>query len=125
MSWSDTYLEYWWNITFDCVYHFQVNRFEQLCINLCAETLQHFYNTHMFRATEEACAEEAISADIDVTYADNAPTIELLSSPRVGLLSLLDAESGLQRGTPDTFLQKVHIQHSRNKLWVTLDRPIF
>ena len=31
----------------------QVNHLEQLCVNLCSETLQHFYNTHIFKSREE------------------------------------------------------------------------
>ena len=31
----------------------QVNLLEQICVNLCSETLQHFYNTHVFKSTDE------------------------------------------------------------------------
>ena len=30
-----------------------MNQLEQLCVNLCSETLQHFYNTHIFKSREE------------------------------------------------------------------------
>ena len=49
-------------------------------MNLCSETLQHFYNTHVFRTAQDACAEEDIQSELDVTYFDNAPIIELISS---------------------------------------------
>ena len=29
---------------------FKVNQLEQICVNLCSETLQHFYNTHIFKS---------------------------------------------------------------------------
>ena len=53
---------------------------EQLCINLCEETLQHFYNTHVFKSTEESCIEEGIQSDMDICYFENAPIVELISS---------------------------------------------
>lgn len=34
------------------------SRLEQLCANLCAETMQHFYNTHVFKSSAESCREE-------------------------------------------------------------------
>ena len=49
-------------------------------MNLCAETLQHFYNTHVFMSTRQACVEEGIQPDMDVNFFDNAPIIELISS---------------------------------------------
>ena len=58
----------------------QSNELSQLCVNLCAETLQHFYNTHVFKAAEEACIEEGVQCDMDVQYFENAPIVELISS---------------------------------------------
>ena len=58
----------------------QDNSLEQLCINLSSETLQHFYNTFVFKTTEEAYIEEGIQADMDIHYYENAPIVELLSS---------------------------------------------
>ena len=93
-----------------------MNELEQLCINLTSETMQHFYNTHIFKATEEACIEEGIQCDIDVNYYENAPVVEILSSQRTGVLSLLDAECLSNVGHVDTYMQKVRIQHNMNKL---------
>ena len=52
----------------------------QLCINLCAETMQHFYNTHIFKSSVESCREEGIQLDVSVEYVDNVPVIDLISS---------------------------------------------
>ncbi|GAB6022561.1 Myosin 10A, isoform D, variant 2 [Chamberlinius hualienensis] len=86
---------------------------EQLCINLCAETMQHFYNTHIFKSSIESCRDEGIRCDIEVDYVDNVPCIDLISSLRTGLLSLLDAECST-RGTPESYIQKIKIQHRQN-----------
>ncbi|XP_064477928.1 myosin-I heavy chain-like [Ornithodoros turicata] len=86
------------------------SQLEQLCINLCAETMQHFYNTHVFKSSLEACREEGVFTDLEVDYADNVPCIDLISSLRTGLLSMVDVECSL-RGTPESYVQKVRLQH--------------
>ncbi|EDS45532.1 myosin IB heavy chain [Culex quinquefasciatus] len=83
---------------------------EHLCINLCAETMQHFYNTHIFKSSVESCREEGIICDTEVDYVDNVPCIDLISSLRTGLLSMLDAECSV-RGTAETYVSKIKVQH--------------
>lgn len=83
---------------------------EHLCINLCAETMQHFYNTHIFKSSVESCRDEGIMVDTDVDYVDNVPCIDLISSLRTGLLSMLDAECAV-RGTAESYVAKIKVQH--------------
>ncbi|XP_054159659.1 uncharacterized protein LOC128957868 [Oppia nitens] len=86
---------------------------EQLCINLCSETMQHFYNTHIFKSSIESCREEGVKSDIEIDYVDNVPCIDFISSLRTGLFSLLDAECSL-KGTPVAYVQKIKAQHLSN-----------
>lgn len=83
---------------------------EHLCINLCAETMQHFYNTHIFKSSVESCRDEGIICDTEVDYVDNVPCIDLISSLRTGLLSMLDAECSV-RGTAESYVAKIKVQH--------------
>lgn len=83
---------------------------EHLCINLCAETMQHFYNTHIFKSSVESCRDEGIMCDTEVDYVDNVPCIDLISSLRTGLLSMLDAECSA-RGTAESYVVKIKVQH--------------
>ncbi|SPP85904.1 unconventional myosin-IXb isoform X2 [Drosophila guanche] len=83
---------------------------EHLCINLCAETMQHFYNTHIFKSSVESCRDEGIVCDTEVDYVDNVPCIDLISSLRTGLLSMLDAECSV-RGTAESYVTKLKVQH--------------
>ncbi|KAH8378149.1 hypothetical protein KR093_009621, partial [Drosophila rubida] len=83
---------------------------EHLCINLCAETMQHFYNTHIFKSSVESCRDEGIVCDTEVDYVDNVPCIDLISSLRTGLLSLLDMECSV-RGTAESYVTKLKVQH--------------
>lgn len=83
---------------------------EHLCINLCAETMQHFYNTHIFKSSVESCRDEGIQCDTEIDYVDNVPCIDLISSLRTGLLSMLDAECSV-RGTAESYVAKIRVQH--------------
>ena len=56
------------------------SQLEQLCINLCSETMQHFYNTHTLKTAIETCRDEGISCGVEVDYSDNAHCIDLISS---------------------------------------------
>ena len=58
----------------------QPSQLEQLCINLCSETMQHFYNTHTLKTAIETCRDEGITCGLEVDYADNAHCIDLISS---------------------------------------------
>ncbi|UYV72045.1 Myo20 [Cordylochernes scorpioides] len=100
----------------------QVNKLEQLCINLCAETLQHFYNTHVFKSNIETCKEEAVVSESPVDYVDNVPCIDLISSLKSGLLNILDNECSVN-GTPESYSQKVKQQHQNNPRWFECSDP--
>ena len=56
------------------------SQLEQLCINLSSETMQHFYNTHIFKSSIESCRDEGIASDVVIDYIDNVPCIDLISS---------------------------------------------
>lgn len=98
----------------------QLAQLEHLCINLCAETMQHFYNTHIFKSSIESCREEGIICDTQVDYVDNVPCIDLISSLRTGLLSVLDAECSI-RGTAESYVSKIKAQHRNSQ---RLDRGL-
>ncbi|KAG8276288.1 Myosin [Homalodisca vitripennis] len=89
------------------------SQLEHLCINLCAETMQHFYNTHIFKSSIESCRDEGIHCDVEVDYVDNVPCIDLISSLRTGLLSMLDVECSI-RGSSESYIAKVKAQHRHN-----------
>ncbi|XP_073968429.1 unconventional myosin-IXb-like dachs isoform X3 [Rhodnius prolixus] len=89
------------------------SQLEHLCINLCSETMQHFYNTHIFKSSIESCRDEGIHSDVQVDYVDNVPCIDLISSLRTGLLSMLDVECSM-RGSAESYISKVKAQHRRN-----------
>ncbi|XP_028395364.1 unconventional myosin-IXb-like [Dendronephthya gigantea] len=86
------------------------NRMEQLASNLCSETIQHFYTTHIFKSAEGFCREEDIQNEADVDYFDNSQCIELLTCQETGILTYLDQES-LKDGAAEDFVEKLRAKH--------------
>ncbi|XP_065511840.1 myosin-IIIb-like [Caloenas nicobarica] len=103
--------------------NFAVNRFEQLCINLANEQLQHFFNHHIFQLEQAAYKEEELPWET-ITFNNNEPILNLLLAKPLGLLSLLDEQSAFPQATDKTFVDKLnntfkgnlHFQPGRGRL---------
>lgn len=93
--------------------NFQRNSFEQLCINTANETLQHYFNQHIFKWEQEEYIREGIQYN-HVTFVDNQPCVALLMGKPMGILSILDEESHFPKATDETFVGKLmhHFQRS-------------
>ncbi|KAM7024462.1 myosin-IIIb-like isoform 2-T2 [Acridotheres tristis] len=87
--------------------NFTVNRFEQLCINLANEQLQHFFNHHIFQLEQAAYKEEELPWET-ITFNNNEPILNLLLAKPLGLLSLLDEQSAFPQATDKTFVDKLN-----------------
>ncbi|CAI5438540.1 unnamed protein product [Caenorhabditis angaria] len=69
---------------------FQINSFEQFCINYANEKLHQQYNEYVFKQVQEEYAREEIEY-IQVDHYDNQRTIDLIERP-IGLINLLDEQ---------------------------------
>ena len=74
------------------VQDFHLNSFEQLCINYANETLQYFFNQHIFRLEQKEYTKEKIRWE-HIEFKDNQPTIDLVATKPAGILHILDDES--------------------------------
>ncbi|GAB0202976.1 myosin-IIIb-like [Grus japonensis] len=93
--------------------NFAVNRFEQLCINLANEQLQHFFNCHIFQLEQAAYKEEELPWET-ITFNNNEPILNLLLAKPLGLLSLLDEQSAFPQATDKTFVDKLNSSFKGN-----------
>ena len=89
---------------------FQVNSFEQLCINYANERLQKLFNNSTFKEEETVYRSEGIQFD-HIKYSDNEEVLTLLEKPYGGLFSAIDDQVKMRNGT-DTALMKNVISHS-------------
>jgi myosin heavy subunit len=86
---------------------FQVNRFEQLCINYANEHLQHKYVLDNFRAVQEEYESEGIEL-FDFAVVDNSDVLNLLEN-RLGILMSLNEECVRPKGNDESFVYKIKI----------------
>lgn len=68
----------------------KLGQLEHLCINLCAETMQHFYNTHIFKSSIESCRDEGINCEVSLYWGLCCGHIVFMFVALVLYLHLLD-----------------------------------
>ncbi|XP_055517072.1 unconventional myosin-Vc-like isoform X2 [Leucoraja erinacea] len=84
---------------------FDMNSFEQFCINYANEKLQQQFNLHVFKLEQDEYMKEDIPWTL-IEFNDNQPCIDLIEA-KMGILELLDEECLLPQGTEDNWLQKL------------------
>jgi len=101
---------------------FELNSLEQLCINYTNEKLQATFNQAVFQAAMEENAEEDVHVEVaDMSEIDNQEVIELIEGKPSGILSILNEECVVPRGTDASFADKTFQQLLTNK---RLKRPL-
>uniref|UniRef100_A0A2K6EU53 Unconventional myosin-Vb n=1 Tax=Propithecus coquereli TaxID=379532 RepID=A0A2K6EU53_PROCO len=92
---------------------FEVNSFEQFCINYANEKLQQQFNWHVFKLEQEEYMKEQIPWTL-IDFHDNQPCIDLIEA-KLGILDLLDEECKVPKGTDQNWAQKLYDRHSSSQ----------
>ncbi|XP_063782172.1 unconventional myosin-Va isoform X2 [Pseudophryne corroboree] len=98
---------------------FEINSFEQFCINYANEKLQQQFNLHVFKLEQEEYMKEQIPWTL-IDFYDNQPCINLIES-KMGILDLLDEECKMPKGSDKTWAQKLYNTHL--KTCVLFEKP--
>ncbi|XP_055365831.1 unconventional myosin-Vc isoform X2 [Betta splendens] len=94
---------------------FDINSFEQFCINYANEKLQQQFNLHVFKLEQEEYMKEDIPWTL-IDFYDNQPVIDLIEA-KLGILDLLDEECLFPQGTDQSWLQKLYNYLEANPLF--------
>ncbi|KAM4807530.1 unconventional myosin-Vb isoform 2-T2 [Rhinophrynus dorsalis] len=89
---------------------FEINSFEQFCINYANEKLQQQFNSHVFKLEQEEYMKEQIPWTL-IDFYDNQPCIDLIEA-KLGILDLLDEECKVPKGTDQNWALKLYDRHT-------------
>ncbi|KAJ8338766.1 hypothetical protein SKAU_G00355520 [Synaphobranchus kaupii] len=92
---------------------FELNSFEQFCINYANEKLQQQFNSHVFKLEQDEYMKEQIPWTL-IDFYDNQPCIDLIEA-KLGILDLLDEECKVPKGTDQNWAQKLYDHHSSSQ----------
>lgn len=91
--------------------YFQINSFEQFCINYCNEKLQQFFNERILKEEQIIYEKEGLGLK-KIEFTDNQDCIDLIEGKSIGVFDLLDEESKLPKPSPSHFTEMVHQKQS-------------
>uniref|UniRef100_A0A4W3JK75 Myosin VB n=1 Tax=Callorhinchus milii TaxID=7868 RepID=A0A4W3JK75_CALMI len=89
---------------------FEINSFEQFCINYANEKLQQQFNLHVFKLEQEEYMKEQIPWTL-IDFYDNQPCIDMIEA-KLGILDLLDEECKVPKGSEESWAQKLYDRHT-------------
>lgn len=97
--------------------NFNVNSFEQICINYANENLQQFFVHHILQLEQEYYKKEGIKWT-NISFVDNKEILDMLGMKPMSIFSLIDEESKFPNGTDFSMLSKLHVNHGKNTYYL-------
>lgn len=104
---------------------FEVNSFEQFCINYCNEKLQQLFIRLVLESEQEEYHREGIEWT-DIDYFNNAPIVNLIEEKQ-GIFKMLDEACMIGQPTPEDVLRKLNNKfngHDHYASWDKTNRDI-
>lgn len=86
--------------------NFDVNSFEQLCINVANEQLQYYFNQQIFSWELEDMISEGLDPT-NISFVDNKRLLDMFLLRPSGIFAVLDEESFFPKGTDLSFVEKL------------------
>jgi len=106
---------------FEC---FAVNSFEQLCINYTNEALQQQFNQFIFKLEQAEYEAESIEWAF-IEFPDNQDCLDTIQAPKFGILSMLDDECRLPKGSDRNWANRMYEQYVPEKNQTVSDNTRF
>lgn len=97
--------------------NFNVNSFEQLCINYANENLQQFFVQHIFKMEQDYYTKEGINWS-KITFVDNQEALDMIGLKPMSIMSLIDEESKFPKGNDFTMLSKLITNHTEKQYFL-------
>jgi myosin heavy subunit len=96
---------------------FEVNSFEQFCINFANEKLQQQYNQHIFKLSQQEYIREKINWSM-LQFNDNQSCLDLIENSPMCILKILDEECSFPKSNEKTFAEKLYQNHEKNPYFI-------
>ncbi|KAI9908723.1 hypothetical protein PsorP6_016127 [Peronosclerospora sorghi] len=93
---------------------FPNNSFEQLCINFANETLQQQFNDYVFKAEQREYEAQGVDWKY-IDFCDNQDCVNLIAHRTTGILSLIDEECVIPKGSDTTLASKLYRAYASHK----------
>jgi len=94
---------------------FEINSYEQLCINFANEKLQNFFLRSVFKAEELAYKNDGIKWE-PIPYTDNSNIIDICEGKEKGIFPSLDSVCKAPKATDETLANQLHENHGKSKI---------
>lgn len=92
---------------------FEVNNFEQICINYTNEALQQQFNKYVFKLEQQEYEREGILWKF-IAFPDNQDVLDLIDKKHTGILSLLDEQCIVPKSTDQKMTRYLYSKCDRH-----------
>lgn len=97
--------------------NFDVNGFEQLCINYANENLQQFFVKYIFKLEQEEYTNEGINWK-NIEFIDNQNILDMIGLKPMSIMALINEETVFPKGTDTTLVAKLHSTHGTKSIYI-------